>query len=344
MLYLRRTKGSTRNRKEVLFMDLALTNFSSPGLQVLEDIKKAVINEKKFLVNEDILEDFSKSLRQVADATRETYLKGARHFVAYCLENNIEEVAEEDITKYVNCLYSSYSASTINMYLTALRKFYKFLNKKGIKNLASDIESIRNSRNPKKDPLTKDQALELLSSIDRTTEEGLRNYALVNLLLRQGLRTIELERANVGDLRTLGTKHLLQVQRKGHHEKDDYIKLRPATYEAILDYLATRKDAKANDPLFTSLSNRDKGSRLKTRTIRHIVKGLLLNIGINSPRITSHSLRHSAITFALLGGASIQEAQLLAGHENINTTLIYAHNLDKLNTDYEEHIDNYLES
>lgn len=325
-------------------MDLALTNFSSVGLKALEDIKKAVVNEKKFLVNEEILEEFIRSLRKKTEATKETYLKGARHFVAYCLDHNIEEVEEQDITNYVNWLYSSYSASTINMYLTALRNFYRFLNKKGIKNLASDIESVRNSRNPKKDPLTKDQALELLNSIDKTTEEGLRNYAIINLLLRQGLRTIELERANVGDLRTLGTKHLLEVQRKGHQEKDDYIKLLPATYEAILDYLATRKDAKAEDPLFTSLSNRDKGSRLKTRTIRHIVKGLLLNIGINSPRITSHSLRHSAITFALLGGASIQEAQLIAGHENVNTTLIYAHNLDKLNTDYEEHIDQYLES
>ena len=230
------------------------------------------------------------------------------------------------------------------MFIVSLRKLYKFLEKKGIKNLASDLKSVKTTRQPKKDPLTKEQALELLRSIDRTTEEGLRDYAIIQLLLRAGLRTIELERANIEDLRTLGSKQVLQVQGKGHKEKDDFVKLTKKPYNAIMEYLSVRKDAKPNDPLFTSLSDRSRGQRLKTRSLRGIVKKRLKAININTDRITTHSLRHSAITFALLGGATIQEAQALARHERIDTTLIYAHNLDKLKSDYEETIDNYLES
>ena len=325
-------------------MDYALANINGLQMNTLEEIKNALINDKKFYASEEVLDDFIKSLRGVTDATKESYYKGAKQFIEYCYKHNIEEVEEQDITNYFNFINANYKATTINMYVTSLRALYKYLAKKGIKNLASDLKGAKNNRNPKKDPLTKEQVLELLRSIDRTTEEGKRNYALLTLLIHTGLRTIEIERANIEDLRTLGTKFILQVQGKGHHEKDDYIKLTLVVYEAILDYLSIRKDAKPSDPLFISYSDRSKGERLKTRSIREIVKNSLRAIGINNPRITTHSLRHTAITFSLLGGASLQEAQLLARHTNINTTLIYAHNLDKLNSDYERSIDNYLES
>ncbi len=332
-------------------MDYTLDTLNNRSLSTLEAIKNAVVNDNKLLVNDAILEDFIKSLRGKTDATKESYYKGAKYFMSYCYKNGIEEVEEKDITNYYNYLISKIgkekdglTINSVNMFLTSLRKLYKYLEKKGIKNLASDLESVKSTRTHKKDPLTKSQALELLRSQDRTTEEGKRNYALLTLLLHTGLRTIEIERANVGDLRTKGSKQVLEVQGKGHHEKDDYVKLSPVVYEALLDYLATRKDAKPSDPLFISYSNRTKESRLKTRSIREIVKGCLEEIGVNSPRITTHSLRHSAITFSLLGGATLQEAQSLARHENINTTLIYAHNLDKLNSNYENTVDNFLEA
>lgn len=320
-------------------------------LNTLEKIKDALINEKMLTPTEEVIESFIASLRGVSDKTIETYRKGVRNFFTYCYNNRIEEVKEDTITNYYNDLIArigqleaGLTINSVNMYITSLKKLYKFLEKKGLKNLASDLKSIKTTRQPKKDPLTKEQALELLNSIDTTTEEGLRDKAIIELLLHAGLRTIELERANVEDLRTLGNKTILQVQGKGHKEKDDYIKLTTRPYNAIMDYLATRKDAKLIDPLFTSLSDRSKGERLKTRSLREIVKNRLKAISINNNRVSTHSLRHSAITFALLGGATIQEAQALARHERIDTTLIYAHNLDKLASNYEETIDNYLES
>lgn len=332
-------------------MDYTLATLNNKELSTLEAIKNAVVNDNKFLVNDAILEDFVKNLRGKSKATIESYYKGAKNFIDFCEKRGIQEVEERDITNYYNYLVSrigqernGLSINSVNMFLTSLRKFYKYLEKKGIKNLASDLESIKSTRQHKKDPLTKEQALNLLRSQDLTTTEGKRNYALLTLLLHTGLRTIEIERANVGDIRTKGSKQVLEVQGKGHKEKDDYVKLSPVVYEALLNYLATRKDAKPSDPLFISYSNRTKESRLKTRSIREIVKGCLEEVGVSSPRVSTHSLRHSAITFSLLGGASLQEAQAIARHENINTTLIYAHNLDKLNSNYEEAVDNFLEA
>lgn len=325
-------------------MDYALTNYTSKELQAIEELRTALVNEKKFLVNEEILDAFINSLRKKTQATKDSYLKGAKHFIKYCYDHNIEAVEEQDITDYLNYITTNYKPASVNVYVTSLRAFYNFLAKKGIKNLASDLHGEKIARNFKKDPLTKEQAKKLLSSIDRSTPTGKRDFAIINLLLRAGLRTIEVERANVGDLRTLGTKQLLNVQRKGHKEKDDFILLTDAIYEPIMDYLLTRKDLKPSDALFISYSDRTHGQGLTTRSIREIVKNRLRAIGINNPRITSHSLRHTAVTFSLLGGATLQEAQLLAGHENINTTLIYAHNLDKLNAGYETRVDDYLDN
>ena len=108
------------------------------------------------------------------------------------------------------------------MFIVSLRKLYKFLEKKGIKNLASDLKSVKTTRQPKKDPLTKEQALELLRSIDRTTEVGKRDYAIITLLLHAGLRTIELERANVEDLRTLGISKSYKCRAKDIKRKTTF--------------------------------------------------------------------------------------------------------------------------
>src|SRR5690606_13821788 len=67
-----------------------------------------------------------------------------------------------------------------------------------------------------------------------------------------------------------------------------------------------------------------------TRTVRRIMRHYLHQIGIHSHRLTTHSLRHSAVTIALEEGASLQEAQATARHVDLATTLIYAHNLDRI--------------
>lgn len=170
----------------------------------------------------------------------------------------------------------------------------------------------------------------------------MRDFAIVNLLIRTGLRTVELARADVGDIRTKGTQSVLYVQGKGRQDKDEFVVLTPAAIRPIYTYLALRESRGKDEPLFTSLSNKSYGKRLTTRSLRRIAKDALRKAGFDDPRLTAHSMRHSAITLALLGGASLQQAQALARHSNINTTLIYSHNIDRVNNAPEFAIEDLL--
>ena len=108
-----------------------------------------------------------------------------------------------------------------------------------------------------------------------------------------------------------------------------------------IDYLKEVK-LKESDPLFSSLSTRNYLQRLTTIHAGKIVKKRLRQAGFDSDRLTAHSLRHTAITLALLSGSNIQEAQFFARHTSINSTQIYAHNLNKMDSKIEQNITNSI--
>lgn len=118
-----------------------------------------------------------------------------------------------------------------------------------------------------------------------------------------GLRDIEVSRANIEDMRPVGDRMGLFIQGKGHSEKDDFVVL-PSRIEYIIrEYLSNREDEYDSDsPLFISTSNRSLNKRLSTRSISKVVKTSLRNIGLNSNRLTAHSLRHTAAKLNLLNG------------------------------------------
>ena len=315
-------------------MDLTLNN---------SYVKEIFLKENNFNINDFVLDDFKRNL-DATPKTKETYIKGVKVFIEWCNKNNISEVTHATLIQYKEDLMTDKKASTISMYMTSLKKLYKYLETKGIKNIASDLKGAKQKRNYSKDPLTLDQAKELLKSIDRTTKEGKRNYALIHLLITTGLRTIEIERANIEDIRNVANTSVLYVMGKGRDTKDEYVKLTYETLKAINDYLSTRNIKDNKEPLFISLSDRTNGQRLKTRSIRDIIKKAYRNIGINSDKITTHSLRHTAITLSLLGGTPLQEVQQMARHSNINTTMIYAHNLKRIESNAEQNIQVLLNS
>lgn len=318
-------------------MDLALNNYL-----IEQNLKDIFLKDVLFNINDLILDDFKNNL-DAKPKTKETYIKGVKAFISWCDKNNVSEVTHAILIQFKEDLMANNkSASTISMYMTALKKLYKYLETKGFKNIASDLKGAKQKRNYSKDPLTLDQAKDLLNSIDRTTNEGKRNYALIHLLITTGLRTIEIERANVEDIRNIGNNSVLYIMGKGRDSKDEYVKLTYETLKAINDYLLTRKIKDNKEPLFISLSDRTNGQRLKTRSIRDIVKKAFRNIGLNSDKITTHSLRHTAITLSLLGGTPLQEVQQMARHSNINTTMIYAHNLKRIESNAENNIQKLL--
>ena len=145
----------------------------------------------------------------------------------------------------------------------------------------------------------------------------------MNLLLRTGLRTIEVVRANVEDLTYKAGTRVLLVHGKGRSEKDQFVIVTDTAYQPIADYLATRPGVKAGEPLFTSASNNSKGGRLTTRTVSKIAKQSLRSVGLDSREYTAHSLRHTAAVTIMRAGGSIEEAQHVLRHSSPATTQIY---------------------
>lgn len=290
----------------------------------------------------NILEMYLASL-DVKPKTKETYKKALNRFMKWIKDNNIVQPTRADILSYKGYLLDNYTACTVSSYLTAVKGFYIYLEAEKISpNIANGIKGAKHQQGFKKDPLTVEQAKNLLTEIDTDNITGKRDYSIVNLLIRTGLRTIEVERANIEDIRQQGGEALLYIQGKGRDSKDDFVLLTEATLKPIREYIKARGKAELTDPLFMSHSNKNYGGRLTTRSISRIVKNNLREAGIDSDRITAHSLRHTAVTLSLLGGATIQEAQSMARHKNINTTLIYAHNINRIKQAPERLIDNLL--
>jgi len=276
--------------------------------------------------------------------TKEVYGRAIGYYLEW-LEQRRETPTRSTIVTYKETLIArKLSAFSVSLYLVAVRKFYEWAESALIcPNIARGVKGSKKPRGFAKDCLTVDQARGLVDSLKAMDNlEGLRNFALVNLLLRTGIREVEAVRADVGDIRQEGGQAVLWVHGKGRDAKDAFVILTDAALEAIRAYLAARGPVRDADPLFVSESDRNKGARLSTKTVRNVAKAALRGIGLNSRRITPHSLRHTAVTLALLGGASLQDAQAMARHESITTTTIYAHNIERIGNAAERNLDAIL--
>lgn len=262
--------------------------------------------------------------------TVETYSRAIRQFMKYIAEHGIDQPTREDVLAFREELKEDHKASTVQNYIIAVRLFFQWTEQEGLyPNIAQHIKGAKLSKDHKKDYLTSNQVKAVLGGIDRSTPQGRRDYAIFALMVTGGLRDIEVHRANIEDLRTLGDSTVLYLQGKGREERAEYVKVPAEVENAIRASLADREDTAGSKPLFISLSNNSKGQRVSTRSISGIVKTSLVQAGYDSDRLTAHSLRHTAVTLSLLGGNSLQEVQQFARHANIATTQIYAHNLDR---------------
>ena len=259
--------------------------------------------------------------------TIETYTKSLRAFYKWVMESGITNPTFEDVKAYRDYLLTEYKPATVQAYIFVVRRFFQWSEQAGLyPNVAGKLKGATITREPKKDYLTSSQVKTILSNIT-----NIRDKAIVALMVSCGLRDIEVSRANVEDMRTLGDNTVLYLQGKGRDERNEFVIIPQPVEQAIRDYLKSRGSVNGSDPLFTSESNNSKGKRMTTRAISGIVKNTLIAAGFDSDRLTAHSLRHTAVTLALLNGANVQEAQQFARHKSINTTLIYAHNLEKQN-------------
>ena len=297
-------------------------------------------------VDEEIIGKWMASL-DLASGTKETYLSGFKAFCWFVRSTSLDfdELTRDDVKSFKEYLVDEkkLKPATVSSYLASVRSFYAYSEDNGIENIAHRVKGVTDSRSFKKEPLTPDRARRLLASVDRGTEKGMRDFAILNLMLRTGLRDIEIVRANCKDIQTKAGVDVLYVQGKGRASKDSFVVLTPKALSPIATYLEKRGNVNERDPLFASVSSRNAGERLTVRSISRIAKSALRAIGIDDERYTAHSLRHTAITFSLLGGATERDAQQMARHANITTTMLYSHDIDRIKRAAEREIGNVLD-
>lgn len=259
-----------------------------------------------------------------------TYRMAVRQFFNYLAENGIRRPRREDVLAYRESLKASgHKPSTVSLYMTATRLFFQWAEGEGLyPNVAEHIKGAKLDKGHKRDYLTSRQVKAVMGGVDTANAQGLRDYAILALMVTGGLRTIEVARANVEDLGTVGDSSVIFVQGKGHEERSDYVKIPPQTEKAIRDYLRARGKVDRTAPLFASESHNSQGKRLSTRSISGMVKARMIEAGYNSDRLTAHSLRHTAVTLSLLAGKPLAEVSRFARHSNIATTMIYNHTLE----------------
>ena len=280
---------------------------------------------KAFLTDQDI-----------SVSSRETYSRSLKQFISWLSEtgkdSRLDLLQREDILAYKDYLAAQKKSSyTVTLYLTAVRKLYQWLeSRKTYPDITRGIKGAKKPKGFRKDTLSTDQLREALVSMERQSLEGLRDYAIFNLMARTGLRDIEVSRAQLKDIRQETGQAVLWIQGKGRDSKDDFVLLTEDALKPVKLYLQARGSLQDDQALFCSHSDRNTGQALTSRSISRIIKTALRNIGLDDKRLTAHSLRHTAITLSIKGGASLQQAQAMARHTDPKTTMIYFHNLDRI--------------
>ena len=226
--------------------------------------------------------------------------------------------------------------SSVRRRLSALSSFYRYC---AAHDLIGQMPTEGVAR-PVVDPdytatigLDRGQARALVAAADADTgAQALRTAAVVRLLLHNALRVDEACAADVTDLGEDGGHQVLRVVRKGARKAK--IPLTPATMAALEAYLADRAERagtgewrQLTGPLLATAT----GGRLRQGHLWELVRRLARTAGIGAwEQLSPHSLRHSAITFALDAGASLRDVQDYAGHKDPRTTRRYDHSRDSL--------------
>ncbi len=220
------------------------------------------------------------------------------------------------------------TAATQAYYLIALRGFLKYLARRKIPSLDPSLVDLPRTHRPQVTFLHIDEVQAMLDQIDLSTETGLRDRAIIELLFAGGLRVSELCALNRDDINL--TRREFVVRGKG--SKDRPIFIDESAAGRVKDYLAARHDSL---PALFLNNSRNSGAtstsgdyrRLTPRSIQRIVEKYTRAAGITK-HVTPHTLRHSFATDLLMNGADLRSVQSLLGHSNISTTQIYTHITD----------------
>lgn len=275
--------------------------------------------------------------------TLAAYYSSIKNFLTWCKYNALNPLAvtENHMIVYRSFLIDNeYAASSISANLAALRIFFFAVVKLGLlgTNPVEDIKAPRN-RNYNLDdipyiPAGKLEYLFQLMPLD--SEKNLRDKVIIALMAIEGLRTVEIHRMNEEDIDS--ARKVIYIRGKG---KNALIYLRSDTFDLLQKYLQYKDREKINyteneelTPVFTSLSNNDRGHRMNRRSIRRTIDGWLTKAGLKEKNKSGHMLRHTCATLLYKETRDIKAIQETLRHSSINTSSKYAHLVDREDNRY----------
>lgn len=246
--------------------------------------------------------------------------------------DDIRNITNEDIIRYLVFagLERKNTPGTRMRKLSALKSFfhYVYVRKHYIdSNPTSDIDAPKKNKTLPK-YLTVEESVNLLTAIKSDTESKtvIRDFAIVTLFLNTGMRLSEL----VGLTLDSFDSELNTVKVLGKGGKERIIYLNDAAKSAVIDYLRLRLDPKyinTSDKAFF-LSGRQ--TRISPKTVQWMVYKYLDLAGLGLKGLSVHKLRHTAATLMYQSGkVDIRVLKDILGHEQLNTTQIYTHVVDR---------------
>ncbi len=275
------------------------------------------------------IEDFVKEyLKDKSPETAGTYKRSLNEFQRwFAVHKNTFKFTTDGIESYKKYLMEERGLHQVSVstYLTALRRLCQYLVDIGMltENPARSVKGNRRPSSHSRAVLTEADVEALLKQIVPVNQIGLRDQAIIYLMLYAGLSEIEIIRANLQDLEQTLMGQYLRVQGKGRTVKDQQVPIDPPVMEKVQEYLDTRKRVLPDGPLFVSHGHRSEGKRLNTRSVRSRINLHLTGADIKRPGVTPHSLTHTAALLWLNSGLSVDEVRERMRHGTVETTMIY---------------------
>jgi integrase/recombinase XerD len=271
---------------------------------------------------------------QIAPSSQRIYRNDARYFAHWMLARQItpQTMTRSDMIAYRSHLAeSAYSKPTKQrMFSVASRLMNEqYVSKQNPEKVTEEVKGFSTDNDESTHTaLSEAQAREMLASIDTSTKAGKRDYALILVLVKTGLRRAELVALNREDITMLDGHHVAIVQH-GKGDKRRVAKLRVDVWRALEVYLSILPPGAGNAPLFVSFRRGDHPttSRMTDKAVELLVK----KYAPDGVELTPHGLRATFGTLALASGASLHQVQYAMGHKDPRTTERY--DKRKLNLD-----------
>ena len=259
-------------------------------------------------------------------STRKNYLHAVKRFLAFCelRQRSLVAITPRDVGEYLDQMPNS--VATKKLHLAALRHFFDSLvNRHAV--LLNPASSVRGARlqviEGKTPEIGVAQARKLLRSIDASNLVGLRDRAILGILIYTAVRVGAVADLVVGDFYDVGTQHCLRFQEKGGKSRE--IPCRHDLQLFLSEYVSNAGIADNKSPLFLTALRRTNTLSERGMTsgdIARMVKRRCRRIHLPA-RFSPHSFRVTTITDLLSQGVPLEDVQQLAGHADPRTTRLY---------------------